>query len=95
MMNTGDIHYDAKQRHYKAKSSCIHKPVLSSIEQMMVDNYYIEAIEKEKTTGVAYEVDHIIPRTLGGPHAPWNLQVLTAQENKSKGDKLWQSATAN
>lgn len=34
-----------------------------------------------------YEVDHIIPRSKGGPHHIGNLQYLTRKENRRKSDK--------
>ena len=35
-------------------------------------------------TGIKHEVDHIWPLSKGGPHLPWNLQVLT-KEDGTKG----------
>jgi 5-methylcytosine-specific restriction endonuclease McrA len=62
-------------------------PVLSSMERLMVANYYSEAKRLTELTGVTHEVDHIIPLCQGGLHAPWNLQVLTQSDNRSKGGR--------
>ena len=36
-------------------------------------------------TGIVYHVDHMWPLSDGGPHWSGNLQVITEQENLSKG----------
>lgn len=60
----------------------------SIIEKMMVDNYYTERNRLTAETGVLYHVDHIWPLSKGGPHLPWNLQVLTALENLRKTTRI-------
>tara|TARA_R100001530_G_scaffold63601_3_gene45725 strand:- start:1324 stop:2436 length:1113 start_codon:yes stop_codon:yes gene_type:complete len=56
---------------------------LSSIEQMMVDNYYKEG------TARGLHVDHDIPIDKGGPsNAPWNLKLRTKEVNLAKGNKI-------
>lgn len=61
---------------------------LSHWEQ--IDNIYIECARITKETGIKHHVDHIIPlqgKEVRGLHVPWNLQILTAKENESKGNK--------
>jgi hypothetical protein len=53
--------------------------------------FEIESIYKYcaalRSMNLKYEVDHIVPlqgKTVSGLHVPWNLQVITEQENRSK-----------
>lgn len=61
---------------------------MTEIERIMCDNYYEMARKLTQETGMQYHVDHIWPISKGGPHLPWNLRVITAQENWSKGNKI-------
>lgn len=54
----------------------------------MINYRYQDARRLSKETGIKHEVDHIWPLSKGGPHLPWNLQVLTKEENLSKGAKI-------
>lgn len=48
---------------------------------------YVSARAKTTETGIPHEVDHIIPlkgRNICGLHVPWNLRVVTGEQNKRK-----------
>lgn len=63
-------------------------------EQLIeIDNIYGEAKRLTKETGIKMHVDHIIPLQhdkVCGLHVPWNLQILTASENTSKGNRFYE-----
>ncbi len=61
------------------------------VDRKAIDAVYKKAVDKTRRTGIKYTVDHIYPlRGVGfnGLHVPWNLQVITATANESKGNRI-------
>jgi len=62
---------------------------LTKAHHEQIERFYWEAAEISKVVGEFYHVDHIVPlqgKTVSGFHVPWNLQVLHAKQNLSKGN---------
>jgi hypothetical protein len=64
---------------------------LSSIHLAQIAEMYDVALARTTQTGIVHHVDHIYPlKGLDGCglHVPWNLQVIPAAENISKGNRI-------
>lgn len=85
-------HYGKNPEYYAAKTNVRRKKMrkwpCSEIEGLMIKYRYEDARRVSRETGVEHHVDHIIPLARGGPHLPWNLRVVTKDENLSKGAKI-------
>lgn len=63
---------------------------LSSEHLQQIQDFYWLAKDLSTVTGEVYHVDHIVPlqgKNVCGLHVPWNLQVLPADINLSKGNR--------
>ena len=75
----------------KRRAAKLHRtPAWLSADQLdQIRLVYQLAADLTESTGVPHHVDHIVPlqgALVSGLHVPWNLQVLSAQENCSKGN---------
>ena len=64
---------------------------LSKAQKATMREIYKIAITMTQTTGEQYVVDHIVPlrsHEVCGLHVPWNLRVITQDENLKKSNKL-------
>ena len=64
---------------------------LTRTQKAQIRHIYQIAITMSKTTGEQYVVDHIYPlrsEVVCGLHVPWNLRILTQEENLRKSNTL-------
>jgi len=57
-----------------------------------IKSIYKACINTTKKTGKKHHVDHIIPLqgdTVCGLHVWWNLRIVPADQNLSKGNRVW------
>lgn len=77
-----------RRRFRKATPSWLTKEQKGAIKQL-----YIQAQRLTDLTGERYVVDHIVPLindSVCGLHVPWNLRVITQEENLIKSNKLYE-----
>lgn len=75
-----------KRRHKHATPPWVTKEQKHAMRQL-----YLQAMQMTRITGERYVVDHIVPLinpSVCGLHVPWNLRVITQQENLTKSNKL-------
>lgn len=77
---------DRRHRHKNATPKW-----LSAEQKQEIREIYKEAIRRTKEEGIPYVVDHVFPLRgveVCGLHVPENLQILTAEKNLRKTNKL-------
>lgn len=75
-----------KRRHKNATPQWI-----TAEQKLAMRKLYLQAMQLTKLTGEKYVVDHIIPLIndgVCGLHVPWNLRVITQEENLKKSNKI-------
>lgn len=71
---------------------------LSDKQKAEIKAFYDEAKRLSKATGERHEVDHVVPLhspVVCGLHVPWNLRVLTKEDNNRKGNRSFTEAMSN
>ncbi len=79
------------QARYRAAKLQATPSWLTEFDLEMMKWTYQAAKVAEKEYGEPYHVDHIVPlqgENVCGLHVPWNIQVIPAHENMSKGNKM-------
>ena len=75
-----------KRRHRQATPKWI-----TAEQKLAMRQLYLQAMKLTKLTGERYVVDHRVPLisdVVCGLHVPWNLRVITQDENLRKSNKL-------
>jgi hypothetical protein len=82
------VEADTKARRRKHRQATPHW--LTRKQKGEIRQLYQIAITMSRTTGEPYVVDHIVPlrgEDVCGLHVPWNLRVVTREENLRKSNK--------
>jgi hypothetical protein len=90
--NKTQVRADTKARRRKHREAT--PPWLTRKQKSEIRQLYQIAITMTQTTGEQYVVDHIVPLRsdlVCGLHVPWNLRVITQEENLKKSNKLLDS----
>lgn len=83
---------DYKFRNAVRRASKLHATPkwLSEQDKLHLKCIYQVAAMRNKESDTRWHVDHIVPlqgENVCGLHVPWNLRVITAEENLAKGNK--------
>jgi len=88
-------HYQGNKHKYVASVAARRASRLQAtprwVDKKEIILIYAEARRLTKLTGIPHEVDHIHPlkgRSCCGLHVPWNLQIITRSQNRSKHNRL-------
>ena len=81
----------ANSKHRRTKHKQATPKWLTQEHKAQIKQFYLDAMLVSKVTGVPYAVDHIVPlrgELVSGLHVPWNLVVITREENSKKSNKI-------
>lgn len=81
----------ANSKHRRTKHKQATPKWLTQEHKTQIKQFYLDAMLVSKVTGIPYAVDHIVPlrgELVSGLHVPWNLAVITREENSKKSNKI-------
>jgi hypothetical protein len=81
----------ANSKHRRSKHKQATPKWLTQEHKAQIKQFYLDAMLVSKVTGVPYAVDHIVPlrgELVSGLHVPWNVAVITREENSKKSNKI-------
>lgn len=81
----------ASSAEYRAKRKLACPKWLSKEDKIKISEFYKIRNQLTSEIGISHHVDHIVPlqhKEVCGLHVPWNLQILTAEENISKSNSF-------
>jgi 5-methylcytosine-specific restriction endonuclease McrA len=87
--NTLQVLADNKVRRRKHRTAT--PPWMTRRQKSEIRSMYQAAILSSKITGEKYVVDHIYPlrsEVVCGLHVPWNLRIITQQQNLQKSNAM-------
>lgn len=85
------LHADRVNARTAARRAQIHEAMPKWVNRRKLCEVYSESKRITMMTGIPHHVDHIVPlvsKVVCGLHVPWNLQVIPANENARKSNKL-------
>ena len=83
--------YNAKAAKYRASKLQATPSWLTEEDFKKIETEYSLAVWTSLVMASSYHVDHIVPlqgKTVCGLHVPWNLRVIPATVNISKGNRI-------
>ena len=87
--NPESVKIDTNNRRRRHKNAS--PPWLTKEHKEQIKSLYRDALVATRVTGVQYVVDHEVPirsELVCGLHVPWNLRVITQEENLKKSNKI-------
>lgn len=84
----GNREYLSKRSHYEALRRA---KKMQATPKWLTEQHLKEIKNTYRECPDGYHVDHIVPlcgENVSGLHVPWNLRIITAEENLKKSNKL-------